>query len=797
MAMVAVALAVNTSPAWAKECIAARQKISTVRIPFVPNVGQVPPEVAFYAQTLSGRISVMGNGQWVYSLPVLGVPTKHEAAETGAFLDSERVNCPRIAGWGVLRERLLGSQDAAPRGMDEAVSRVNILLGNDPDQWRQGLHTFSRVSLGEVYPGIVLDLLAHGDNVEKVFTISPGADPHQMMLEIDGANSLRLSSSGELVVETEAGPVSFSAPLAYQELEGRKIRVEVAYRVEGSRYNFNLGPYDRAYPLVIDPLLASTFLGGISNEYIYALATAPNGDVLVAGHTSSANHPVTAMGYDETFNGGFQDIVISRLDSRLETLMASTFLGGSDDDRSLALAVAANGDVLVAGYSSSGNYPVTAGAYDRTKNRYGDIVISRLSGDLSILRASTYLGGSDSDLGKSVKEAANGDVLVAGYTFSTNYPVTAGAYSETNKGPPEFVISRLDSNLATLVASTYLGGSGEEYCADVLEAANGDVLLGGWSNSTNFPVTEGAYGPSYGGGDYDIVIARLGSHLTTLVASTYLGGSNEDWCAALAEATNNDLLVVGYSASSNFPVSDGAYDTRYDGFSFGMDIVVSRLSSNLAAISASTYLGGGSEDFGNDIAEAANGDVVVVGTSGSTDFPTPVGAFNRLHNGGVSDIVVSRLDATLQALVASTYLGGSNGDYCRALSMASNGDVLVAGWSVSTNFPVTEGAYGESFGGGTQDSIICRLDWTLGALGVRITGIQITNSVDVEVTWTATNNAFYSLQKSMTVADSQAWTDVSGATNVTGPLDPPWSLTQTNYSGGALTALFYRVRAWP
>ncbi|HEY6066712.1 MAG TPA: hypothetical protein VIY96_11170, partial [Thermoanaerobaculia bacterium] len=319
------------------------RRLSGLTIPFVANAGQTDPTAAFSAQTFAGTVFVTRDGRIVYSLP------------------AKRTSRPR-RGWS-LTETPVGGR-AHPAAGRAASARVNSFVGNDPSRWRTDLPTCETVSLGEVWPGISIELQARAGNVEKLFTVAPGADPARIRMAVAGARSLSVDRSGALVLGTGLGDVTLTLPMAYQEKEGARVPVDVAYELRGREYGFRLAGYDPARPVLIDPLLQSTYLGGGRDDVAVAVAVHPtSGDVYVAGQTLSTNFPGTAGGAQPGAGGGPINSFVARFNSTLTSLLQATYLGAGSDVLVNALAIhPATGNVYVAGQTSALDLPGTAGA---------------------------------------------------------------------------------------------------------------------------------------------------------------------------------------------------------------------------------------------------------------------------------------------------------------------------------------------------------------------------------------------------------------------------------------------------
>ena len=246
------------------------------------NQGQMDRQVRFYAKTFSGTVYVTDQGKMVYELPT----------------SKDRKN----QGWVLVEEALDRLPVKEIKGEKESETKVSFFKGNDPAKWKSGLATYETVNLGEVYKGIELKLRAYGGSVEKLYYISPGREPKEIRIKVNGADSLKVNDQGELEAQTGNGPVVFSRPKAFQQAGIQQENVEVAYFVDRDSYGFKVGSYDKSRELIIDPLIQSTYLGGNDYDYAYSMAVS-GGNVYVAGYTDSSNFPGTSGGAQPA-NGG-------------------------------------------------------------------------------------------------------------------------------------------------------------------------------------------------------------------------------------------------------------------------------------------------------------------------------------------------------------------------------------------------------------------------------------------------------------------------------------------------------------
>jgi hypothetical protein len=390
------------------------------------------------------------------------------------------------------------------------------------------------------------------------------------------------------------------------------------------------------------------------------------------------------------------------------SLVWSTFLGGNYDDQIYGEIADANG-VVVTGVTMSYDFPTTPGAYQPHNAGGWDVTVSRLSPDGSNLVWSTHVGGTGNDAGLAIATDSQGNNIVTGQTSSSDFPTTAGAFDRTaNDGWDAFALC-LDPTGSALLWSTYLGGMSDDYGTTVIIDTMDNPLIGGESQSSNYPVTPGAYDAT-ANGNTDIVLTKLSSSGSTLLWSTYLGGAADDLLdlngRAMALDSEGNLVLVGWTYSDGFPTTPGAYDRRMGGAS---DACVAKISATGSALVWSTFLGGDAEgETGWGLALDPTGDVFVTGRTWANDFPTTPGAFDRTFY-GPSDAFVSRISANGSALVWSTLLGGEMADCGWSLCPDDAGDLIVMGATRSAEFPTTPDGYDRSYNG-DLDTFVCKLD---------------------------------------------------------------------------------------
>jgi hypothetical protein len=456
-----------------------------------------------------------------------------------------------------------------------------------------------------------------------------------------------------------------------------------------------------------DPPLASTFLGGSGGESNYRSVRDTDGNIYVASTTTSTDFPTTPGVHGPTYFGGSHDIFVAKLDPDLTTLLAATYVGGSDTESRPALAITSDGSILVGGGTLSTDIPVTPGAYQASKNSYEDIFVVKLSSDLTTVLAATYLGGSGTDPWGSLVidvDSSNNAVLGCRST-SSDFPTTPGAYDTTYNdyapGHGDVIVAKLDGSLSTLMASTFIGGALWDEARVLHVAPDDTVLVGGdTQNSTSYgshyPTTAGAYSTcSNHAFSREIFVSRLSADYSTLVASTCIGRPYvNDLLYGIETSRDGSVVLIGRTEATDFPTTPGAYDTTYSG---AYDIFVAILDYGLSSLQASTLLGDSAAEWVYGHMVDPLGRIHVAGMTESASFPTTPDAFDTTLN-GTRDGFHVRFDASLQTLEYGTFIGGSDNDGAYEPFLI-NGQLYVTGSTLSADFPTTSGAYDESHNG--------------------------------------------------------------------------------------------------
>jgi hypothetical protein len=590
---------------------------------------------------------------------------------------------------------LVGSQHQLPFGEDPLEGRVNYLIGNDPSRWLTSIPTYGRVQFANVYSGIDLVYYGRQGKLEYDFIVMPGADPAAIRMSFEGQQGMELDASGNLILHTAMGDLVKQAPVIYQDSAAGRQAVEGHYVLSADgTISFAIGHYDVTRPLVIDPILVfSTYLGGNGSDDALALAVDADQNAYITGATTSTN--LSTLGVFQPDYGGNGTSVIRQGDAFVTKLNAAgtavvftTYLGGAGSDWGTGIAVDGSKNVYVTGNTISSNFPLqnpTQSTFGGNTD-FGDAFVAKLSPSGTSLLFSTYLGGSSYEQALGIAVDSGQNIYATGATASSNFPTHNALQSTFGGGGSQgdAYVTKFNSSNA-IVYSTYFGGNSDEVGWSILPDSAGNAWVAGYTRSANFP-TQNPFQSMLGGGD-DGALWQISSDGSTLIYSSYFGGSGTDSFTGIARDDVGNLYLTGYTTSTNFPTLNPLQPSLAGG-NFA-DAFVTKFNPTASALAYSTYLGGSGSTFGAFLnygtgIAVLNGEAYVTGITRSSSFPTADPFQSNL--GGDADAFVARLNASGTALILSSYLGGAGADLGRAIAVDAEGGIYVAGFT-SGPFP--------------------------------------------------------------------------------------------------------------
>ena len=647
------------------------------RIAFEPNRGQTDDQVRFLAR---------GNDYTVFLTSTEAVFAPRSRTRAGAA-EPEAV-----------RMRLIDANPSpAVSASNELDGKVNYVAGTGAVAHLTDIPTYGTVRYSAVYPHV--DLVYHDDagQLEYDFVVDPEGDADVISLRFDGVSSVEIDDTGALTLRTAVGELRQSPPVIYQERDDGRDRIEGRWIRTGLQtVGVRVASYDRARPLVIDPLiLYSSYLGGNSNDWGMDIALDAAGNIYVAGGTTSTNFP-GATPRTSTVDAAF----VTKLTAAGQ-IVYSTYLLDTDERGATGIAVDAVGNAYVTGGTSLWR---ATGA--------SDVFVAKLDPFGRVTRPAGYFftfGGQSVDWGNRVAVDGAGNAYVTGVTDSSNFPTTPGAFRRTWAGDSDGFVAKVNASGTGFVYSTLLGGRGLDSLNDIAIDLSGNAYVTGSTESSDFPVTATGYQRTHRGcytADYCSktgFVTKVNPWGTALVYSTYLGGlglGEETKMEGIAVDTAGNAYVTGSTDADHFPTTAGVIQPtpgeRLCFYTLCTDAFVTKLNANGSALVYSTYLYGNLWDDATGIAVDSSGNAYVTGSTVSNYFPV-VNAFQPSPHANENGFVV-KLNSTATRLLYSSYLGGkgtageSDSSGGSAIAVDALGKAYVTGWTGAKDFPVTPGA---------------------------------------------------------------------------------------------------------
>ncbi len=719
------------------------------RLPLVfeANRGQTDPQVKYLAH---------GSGYGLFLTNHGAVLTLHSA---------QQASIVRM-GWGGANPGAMAS------GVEELPGKSNYMIGNDPAKWHSNVPLFARVRYANVYPGIDLVFYGRQGQLEYDFQVARGADPAKISLDFSASGPLMLTHGGDLTLKTSAGKVLLHAPQVYQEGDGAKHAVAAHFVVHDKKVGFALGPYDHSRALIIDPVISySTFLGGSGDEACStisgtgapvpgcpAIAVDPASNIYIAGSTTSTDFPTTATPLQAAL-AGTANVFVTKINPAATgnaQLVFSTYLGGDGKDLPAGVAVGQGSTVVIAGTTSSSNFPAANGFQTAPVSAGNHVFVTELDSNGTGPLYSTYLSSSGTDTASGLALDRNGNAYVLGITNAPagDFPTTTNAFQTKSLATQQFFVSKialspLITGTSSLAYSTFFGGgnpsTGVVTGGGIAIDTTNNIYITGGTNFINtqnsgqtilgtgndFPILNAAQVcldtpvnpssgcPSTGVTATDAFIAKINPSSPAgaqLVYSTYIGGSGADVGYGIAVDTGGIAYITGSTTSTDIPIPSGVtpFQNCLDTFPnpaapitcntalTNMDAFVAKFTNPAlitgtptpTALQFFTYLGGSGDDVGTAIAVDATGGANVTGWTKSADFP----AQNALQGtfGGGTDAFLAHIDTTgtgnTAQVDASSFLGGSGNDAGTSIALDPFGNVNLAGETASANFSTTTNA---------------------------------------------------------------------------------------------------------
>lgn len=636
-----------------------------MKLEFVENKGQWGDQFQYKCSSGSGELFVHNNA------------ITYLFAEQGAWdkMDAHKHNPaknPVTIKMHAYKMNFIGCNNAKIKASKFAPHYYNYFLGADTSKWKSHIYPAMALDFEQLYPGIDLHFASADNNPKYDFIVHPNADPAQIKLGFEGVDKLSIDKKGNLIIKTSLGDIKEMSPEVFQYINDQKTQVPCQFVVQGNTVSFKFPEgYDRSKILIIDPTIVfSTYSGSTADNFGFTATFDDLGNMYTGGLVSTINggvYPVTLGAFQATYGGGTTtsgggypcDIAVMKLNSTGSAVIYATYLGGSDNDQPHSLVVDRFYNLVIAGRTYSNDYPTSATAYDRTHNGQADLVITVLNSTGSALVGSTYLGGSADD-------AVN---------FSA-VPTEGG---------------NLKHNF------------GDDARSEVIVDNVGNIYCAASTFSSNFP-TQNPIQSTLGGGQ-DAVIVKLNNNLSSLLFSTYLGGSQDDggYVITLNQAQSS-FFVGGGTMSTNFPTTSGTYRSSFIGGSTD-GYVVKILNAAPFTLQRSTFIGASGYDQVYGVAIDGADNLYFMGQTLGGGFPVSAGVYSNPN----SSQFVMKMDNNLTSPIFSTVFGSGTSSTTNISPVAFIVDtcqnIYISGWGgvlggiefptagTTTGLPVTPSAH--------------------------------------------------------------------------------------------------------
>lgn len=720
---------------------------------FVPNLGQWTHPFLYKGISPNADIYLEKGGLKI----LVGHPQNHERFK--AFKEGKHEASPSFSFHAYKINWLNGNPEAQTVPGSASADKVNYFLGNDPQRWKSNVSSYGNVTYKEVYPGTDFYFYTGNSGLKYDIILHPDADPGKVALQYEGLNGMRLEK-GNLVLMTSVGEIVEQKPYAYQYKDGAKVEVKCAYRLEGNVLKFDLPKgYDKNNPLVIDPqIVFASLTGSVADNWGFTATYDHQGNLYAGGIVRGAGYPLSVGALQATYGGGSSngnfgidcDIAVSKFNAVGNTLMYSTYIGGSGNEMPHSLVVDANNNLVIAGKSMSANYPTLATSYHPGHNGGFDIVLTKLNAGGTALIGSTYVGGagddgvninanfsSQSSLKHNYGDDARSEVIVdklgniymAGNTRSADFPVTATALKSSIGGAQDAVYLKFNPDLSTMLYGTYIGGSAADGAYSIaLDTSETKVYITGGTESNDFHTSSlaGAYQSAKPGG-IDGFIMRFNNTNNTLIRTTYIGTSAYDQIYGVQIDNKNAVYVMGQT-QGNFPVFPAGVYQNPNSRQFVM-----KLDSSLATGIFSTVYGSGAVsnvnispvaflvDTCENIYISGWGGLTTAGPPTSvTGMPLTPTALQPNTDGADFYFIVLKKD--IQSLLYGSYFGAAgieehvDGGTSRFDPSGVVYQAICASCGPTSSFPATPGAYASSENSGNCNLGVVKIAFNLGSV---------------------------------------------------------------------------------
>jgi hypothetical protein len=656
-----------------------------------------------------------------------------------------------------------------------AEARISYLTA---DTWAPDLPSYDQIAYEQPWPGVDIAYERAPRGLKSTYIVAPGADPSVIALAWHGTDAVRIGADSALEISTAAGTLRETAPLAWQDRPDGGRDLVAAHWAEAGvdadglpAFGFAVGQYDPARPLVIDPLLYGTFLGGSGIDVALGIAADAAGNAYLTGFTTSANFPTT-VGTDRSLNGN-TDVVVVKMRADGTGLAYAGLIGGSGDDEGYGIAVDGSGNAYVTGRTASTNFPTAVGPDLSYNDSPRDAFVVKVRADGSGPAYAGFIGGSGGDEGRGIAVDGAGNAYVTGLTSSADFPTVGSLDPSYNGYDTDAFVAKVRADGTGLAYAGFIGGSGTDVGSGIAVDGAGNAYVVGSTGSANFPPQGGpdlTFNDGVSGLDAFVVKVRADGN--GLVYGGFIGGSGLDNGYSVAVDGAGHAFVAGGTTSTDFPTVGGPDASHNGGY---LDAFVAKVRVDGSGLDYAGFIGGSGFDEGYGVAVDGTGNAYVTGVTSSANFPSVGGLASKQNVGSDAFVAKVRPDGT--SLAYAGVVGGSDYDVGHGIAVDSVGNAYLTGETYSTDFPAVGGPYPDQNGG--ADGFLVKIgpsaDATPPACGSPTTGTDAQGHKTLSVKVRDTGNGI--------AGQGMKTVEVTKLTNATIALSPSPSST----SGSART----------
>ncbi|MBN2729325.1 MAG: gliding motility-associated C-terminal domain-containing protein [Bacteroidales bacterium] len=630
---------------------------------FVENIGQWEQNFLFKARVTNGAVYLFEN-KIVFDLYD---GEKVRDIMRFKFLSEDEKELKKMPNTDIkyhsYEMSFLNSNKPAIEKEFEYPAYFNYFIGSDPERWKSDVHAWSKITYNGIYDGIDWCVYEQNEYLKHEFRLAPGSNSKDILLEYTDVDNLSIID-GNLSIHTSIGKVLELKPVAWQIVDGDTVFVPCQYNLKGNRVSFSFPEsYNKSVELIIDPTLVfSTYSGSTADNWGYTATFDEDGFVYAGGNIFGNGYPTTGGAYQTSY-GGNVDVVISKYDTSGTYMIYSTYLGGSGPEVPNSLIVNSANELYILATTGSPNYPVTPGVIDNSFN----------GGTAYIL---TYVVNysSGSDMAITCLNSAGTAIITSSYLGGT-----------ANDG----------LNMSSVLKHNYA----DDVRGEILLDDNSNVYVVSSTASSDFPTTNGSFQPFFAGGGQDGCITKMDRLLSTIIWSSFLGGTGDDAIYSISLNDDDAPYVAGGTTSTDFPTSSSAVYQTYQGGT--ADGFVARISPYGSSVVRSTYWGTSAYDQVYFVETDKQSNVYVLGQTGSTGN---VLIYNALWNTPGGGQFISKINHVMSNTVWSTRFGTGGGvvdvsptaflvDYCNNIYLSAWGGPSLNGFGGTAGLPITSGAF--------------------------------------------------------------------------------------------------------